>query len=89
MGLHNIGFYDKGNLSKQVVLFRDINTSDDAKVERISDEIMDAVDTIGTQFSERNYELLHRVLSKHNIPKEKIKELRNLIGCNLRYGTLD
>ncbi len=89
VGFHDIGFYDKNDLSNQVVIFKDADLFNDKEQCRVSDAINDKMNSMGTQFGEKEYNLLCEVLAKHGVPKDKRKELKNLLGRNIRYGTLD
>jgi hypothetical protein len=85
-----MGFYDKNNETKQVVLFKDVDVFNDNQKSELSYEINEALMERGsTIFTERDYIFLCDFLHKRNIPKEKRRELRNLFGANLRFGLLD
>lgn len=88
MGLHDVGFYDK-NSTSTVTLLSNVDIFNDCKFDDLYDSINSLICTFGVEFKEYHYELISGVLRKHNIPKEKIRELRSMLGCNIRFDILD
>lgn len=70
------------------ILFEDVSSESAKWIWDCINDIQDKMATIDT-FSEKDYNYLIPVFKKHNIPKEKYKELRKLLGKRIKFDCLD